>query len=190
MMTLFFSILLATVIISSLFSLWFVLFVRARLFYKTGRTPGPEAPFFNVTSAFPWNFWPDGRSATLLIPFIGVVVFVSREDRKCLAIAERWRWEVLMGHERGVHAEQIRRDGYVFYFRYIFSRHWRYRYEIAAFRRSARIAEENEIVFEIEGRNGYVSPQFYYARALANQYRLGVPYDFLHCYGDLEKGKR
>ncbi|GAG06769.1 unnamed protein product, partial [marine sediment metagenome] len=73
------------------------------------------------------------------------------------------------------------------FLRYIFSRHWRYRYELPAFRRSAEIAEENGIKFEVENRPGYVSPRFYYARVLAKQYRLGMPYDFLYCYGEIER---
>jgi len=174
---------LAVLVIAALLYLWLVRYVMGRWKFEIGKDN--LAPYFEVPTHFPWSLWSKGRSATLLLPWLGIVVFVAFEDRMG-SLSERWRWNILMGHERGVRAEQFREHGYRFYPRYIFSRDWRFSFEGPAFRESVRIAEAEGIKYALHGRDDLVSPAFHFATVLSEQYRLGKDYSFVFCYDYLD----
>ena len=175
--------LFVTLGILGLLSLAYFRFVKVVL---AGKIIDPEtgASLFYLPDTFPWNLWYEGRSITLLLPLLGITIFAAWDDQ--LPRKPRSTYRVMVNHEWVGHAVQLRKDGYVFYPRYTFSRQWRWMYEMEAFVESIKTAYELGLLYRTSD-NKRVGPLFHFARCLSEQYRLGRKYDFSLCYKELSE---
>ena len=142
-------------------------------------------PYIYIPFWGPWRLWPDGRSMTLKLPLVGVLVWVHRKDS--LACVSRLQFELLFVHE-GVHYRRLEEEGYPALWRYVSSRRYRFRFELPAF---AAVVGECERLqrdsFYIPGRQYPVTALFYYALRLSTQYRLGPDFSFDYCFQEIRK---